>query len=154
MKLQEVLNGEDDRFYFFRQDDSKLIYFKKYPFVFKFPEKDYLRSIELKYSPEGIETIEIFSLNQEGIAKFSIEPGTYAFISTDKLLPLSELKKKYHINDQLHYTNGSDACFELWKSKNDLILNITKDTVISYVQKRKCWTGNNPCLEYTGPAAP
>ena len=61
MKLQEVLNGEDDRFYFFRQDDSKLIYFKKYPFVFKFPEKDYLRSIELKYSPEGIETIEIFN---------------------------------------------------------------------------------------------
>ena len=61
MKLQEVLNGEDDRFYFFRQDDSTLIYFKKYPFVFKFPEKDYLRSIELKYSPEGIETIEIFN---------------------------------------------------------------------------------------------
>ena len=96
----------------------------------------------------------IFTLNEEGTAKFSIEPGTYAFISTDKLLPLSELKKKYHINDQLHYTNGSDACFELWKSKNDLILHITKDTVITYVQKRKCWTGNNPCLEYTGPAAP
>ena len=61
MKLQEVLNGEDDRFYFFRQDDSKLIYFKKNSFVFKFPEKDYLRSIELKYSTEGIETIEIFN---------------------------------------------------------------------------------------------
>jgi len=61
MKLQEVLNGEDDRFYFFRQDDSRLIYFKKNSFVFKFPEKDYLRSIELKYSPEGIETIEIFN---------------------------------------------------------------------------------------------
>ena len=65
MKLQEVLNDEDDRFYFFRQDDSKLIYFKKHPFVFKFPEKDYLRSIELKYSPEGIETIEIFSEYQD-----------------------------------------------------------------------------------------
>jgi hypothetical protein len=96
----------------------------------------------------------VFTLNELGTAAFSIEPGTYALISTDKLLPLAELKKKYHINDQLHYTNGSDACFELWKSKNDLILNITNDTVISYVQKRKCWTGNNPCLEYTGPAAP
>jgi hypothetical protein len=65
MKLQEVLNGEDDRFYFFRQDDSKLIYFKKNRFVFKFSEKDFLRSIEFKYPPEGIETIEIFSLDQD-----------------------------------------------------------------------------------------
>jgi|LakMenE01Jun11ns_1017448.scaffolds.fasta_scaffold9529130_3 hypothetical protein len=65
MKLQEVLNGEDDRFYFFRQDDTKLIYFKKADFIFRFPEKDYLRSIELKYPPEGIETIEIFSEYQD-----------------------------------------------------------------------------------------
>ncbi len=61
MKLQEVLNDEDERFYFFRQDDSKLIYFKKPKFIFRFSEKDYLRSIELKYPPEGIETLEIFS---------------------------------------------------------------------------------------------
>jgi hypothetical protein len=65
MKLQEILNDEDDRFYFFRQDDTKLIYFKKTQFIFRFPEKDYLRSIEFKYSPEGIETIEIFSLDQD-----------------------------------------------------------------------------------------
>jgi hypothetical protein len=70
MKLQEVLNGEDDRFYFFRQDDSKLIYFKKPEFVFRFPEKDYLRSIEFKYPPEGIENLEIFSEDQN---IFSIE---------------------------------------------------------------------------------
>lgn len=65
MKLQEVLNGEDDRFYFFRQDDTKLIYFKKTQFVFRFPKKDYLRSIELKYPPEGIETLEIFCDGQD-----------------------------------------------------------------------------------------
>jgi hypothetical protein len=65
MKLQEVLNDEDDRFYFFRQDDSKLIYFKKTQFIFRFPEKDYLRSIELKYPPEGIETLEIFCDGQD-----------------------------------------------------------------------------------------
>ena len=104
--------------------------------------------------PRRVKKKMVFTLNELGTAAFSIEPGTYALISTDKLLPLDELKKKYHINDQLHYTNDFDACFELWKSKNDLILNITKDTVINYVQKRKCWTGNNPCLEYTGPAAP
>lgn len=65
MKLQEVLNDEDDRFYFFRQDDTKLIYFKKTQFIFRFPEKDYLRSIELKYPPEGIETLEIFCDGQD-----------------------------------------------------------------------------------------
>ena len=70
MKLQEVLNDEDERFYFFRQDDSKLIYFKKYKFIFRFPEKDYLRSIEFKYPPEGIENLEIFSEDQN---IFSIE---------------------------------------------------------------------------------
>jgi len=70
MKLQEVLNGEDDRFYFFRQDDSNLIYFKKPKFIFRFPEKDYLRSIEFRYPPEGIENLEIYS-DDQGI--FSID---------------------------------------------------------------------------------
>lgn len=65
MKLQEVLNDEDDRFYFFRQDNSKLIYFKKPKFIFRFSEKDYLRSIEFRYPPEGIETLEIFSDDQD-----------------------------------------------------------------------------------------
>jgi len=62
MKLQDILNGEDDRFYFFRQDNSKLIYFKKTKFLFKFSEKEYLRSIEFRYPVEGIETLEIFNL--------------------------------------------------------------------------------------------
>ena len=61
MKLQEVLNGEDDRFYFFRQDNSNLIYFKKTNFLFRFSEKDYLRSIEFRCPPEGIEALEIFA---------------------------------------------------------------------------------------------
>ena len=60
MKLQDILNGEDERFYFFRQDNSKLIYFKKSKIILRFPEKDYLRSIELQSLPEGIETLEIF----------------------------------------------------------------------------------------------
>ena len=64
MKLQEVLNGEDDRYYFFRQDDGK-VYFRKSNFIFRFPEKDYLRSIEFRYPPEGIETLEIFSDDQD-----------------------------------------------------------------------------------------
>ena len=70
MKLQEILNGEDGRFYFFRQDNSKLIYFKKPKFIFRFSEKDYLRSIEFQYPPEGVETLEIFS---EDLGIFSIE---------------------------------------------------------------------------------
>jgi hypothetical protein len=60
MKLQDILNDEDERYYFFRHDNSKLIYFKKNKFIFRFSEKDYLRSIESQCSPEGIETLEIF----------------------------------------------------------------------------------------------
>jgi hypothetical protein len=70
MKLQDILNGEDERFYFFRQDNSKFIYFKKSKIILKFPEKDYLRSIELQSLPEGIETLEIF-LCQDNI--FSLD---------------------------------------------------------------------------------
>lgn len=70
MKLQDILNGEDERFYFFRQDNSKFIYFKKSKIILRFPEKDYLRSIELQSLPEGIETLEIF-LCQDNI--FSLD---------------------------------------------------------------------------------
>lgn len=60
MKLQDVLNEENERYYFYREKNSKHIYFKKSYFIFKFSEKEYLRSIELKYPVEGIETLEIF----------------------------------------------------------------------------------------------
>ena len=59
MKLQEVLNDENERYYFFRENNTKYIYFKKPKFIYRFPEKDYLRSIEFRYPVEGIETLEI-----------------------------------------------------------------------------------------------
>ena len=70
MKLQEVLNDENERYYFFRENNTKYIYFKKSKIILKFPEKDYLRSIELQSLPEGIETLEIF-LCQDNI--FSLD---------------------------------------------------------------------------------
>ena len=59
MKLQEVLNDENERYYFFRENNTKYIYFRKPNFIYRFPEKDYLRSIEFRYPVEGIETLEI-----------------------------------------------------------------------------------------------
>ena len=63
MKLQEVLNDENERYYFFRENNTKYIYFKKPKLIYRFPEKDYLRSIEFRYPVEGIETLEIYDLN-------------------------------------------------------------------------------------------
>ncbi len=63
MKLQEVFNDENERFYFFRENDTKVIYFKKPYIIYRFPEKDYLRSIEFRYPVEGIETLEIFDFD-------------------------------------------------------------------------------------------
>ena len=70
MKLQDILNEENERFYFYREDDYKFIYFKKCRFIYKFTEKEYLRSIEFRYPVEGIETLEIFNCNDN---IFSIE---------------------------------------------------------------------------------
>jgi len=96
----------------------------------------------------------VFTFDEFGKASINIAPGTYALVSTDKLKSVEDLQKKYYVNDKTNYVNGDVACFELWKSKNDLIITIQKDTLITYIQKRKCWTGVNPCLEYTGPPAP
>ena len=59
MKLQEVLNEENERYYFYREDNFQFVYFKKCRFIYKFTEKEYLRSIEFRYPVEGIETLEI-----------------------------------------------------------------------------------------------
>ncbi len=62
MKLHDILKEEDDKYYFFTKDDDSLFFYKIKNIIYRIPKKSYIRSIEQKIEPNGLEDIEIHFL--------------------------------------------------------------------------------------------
>jgi hypothetical protein len=62
MKLHDILKDEDDEYYFFTKDDDSLFFYKIKNIVYKIPKKSYIRGIEHKVEPSGLEDIIIYFL--------------------------------------------------------------------------------------------
>ena len=59
MKLHDILNEEDDEYYFYTEDDESLFYFKRKSIIYRIPKKSYIRGIEQKVDPNGLEDVFI-----------------------------------------------------------------------------------------------
>jgi hypothetical protein len=62
MKLYDILNGEDDSYYFYTLDDDSLFFYKIKNIIYGIPKKSYIRSIEHKIQPNGLEDVVIHFL--------------------------------------------------------------------------------------------
>jgi hypothetical protein len=62
MKLYDILNEEDDGYYFYTLDDESLFYFKRKNIIYRIPKKSYIRGIEQKVDPNGLEDVIIHFL--------------------------------------------------------------------------------------------
>jgi hypothetical protein len=62
MKLHDILNEEDDGYYFYTEDDESLFYFKRKSVIYRIPKKSYIRGIEQKIEPNGLEDVIIHFL--------------------------------------------------------------------------------------------
>lgn len=103
---------------------------------------------------EGAETFQEVNLDESGNVTLTLEPGNYMLVRADKFLPLDEFISKNGPFEEENYKLKDNACFLSWKNSVDLNFTVVNDTTIEMRQKAKCWVGTNPCLEYTGPAAP
>ena len=59
MKLHDILKGEDNNYYFYTLDDENLFYFKTKSIIYRIPKKSYIRGIEHKVEPNGLEDVII-----------------------------------------------------------------------------------------------
>jgi hypothetical protein len=71
MKLHDILSEEDDGYYFYKLDDDNLFFYKNNNIIYIIPKKSYIRGIEHKIKPNGLEDViinflydPVFSFNQ------------------------------------------------------------------------------------------
>lgn len=91
-----------------------------------------------------------------GLHYIQLEPGKYLIKEKFKDVPLMDFIQS-HLNNGMYYLNDSDQCYENWKNTNLFEFEIFHaDTVVHLNTSvgSLCFTGNNPCLLYTGPYPP
>ncbi len=96
----------------------------------------------------------ILHLNDEGMCQLSLKAGNYALVLLDKWMESASFRAKYSAYDEQLYRVKDAACFEQWRTSVDFSLNVSGDSVVTFVRPNKCYTGVHPCLEYIGPKAP
>lgn len=94
--------------------------------------------------------------NELGIANVLLDNGEYSiYTSNKKELSLEEFVKKNKPNNELYKIKSTD-CFEEWYNKVDFTLTVNSETsneVVTFTERNRCYTQNNPCVTYEGPIA-
>ncbi|MDG1330879.1 MAG: prealbumin-like fold domain-containing protein [Crocinitomicaceae bacterium] len=103
--------------------------------------------------PSSITKMVRVKTDENGKLSIDLKDGTYSIISEDKALPIDEFIKKKKIEGDF-YQYSADSCFETWRTTPDLTVEISNPMVETVTIQQKCYTGDNPCMKYTGPYPP
>lgn len=91
-----------------------------------------------------------FKTDEKGYFKFKIKKGSYYIFSDNKMLPFEEFYKKNSQQVGNSVSMGKD-CYKKWYDTPDYKLEVAEDSKIEIIFHSSCFTGINPCLQYTGP---
>ena len=94
-----------------------------------------------------------FTTDENGAFAVTLRPGTYAVLHADKLMSYADFKLK-HFPRTNYFREKDDDCFARWYSSPDFLLTVSSDTTVTWLVKSRCYTGGNPCVEYTGSKNP
>ena len=104
--------------------------------------------------PSSITKMTKVTTDNEGRFKIDLPKGTYSVIRAAKALPLDEFMELKKIDDEF-YTYNDDECFKTWRNTPDFTTQLKKGHVDEIVTiNAACFTGDNPCMQYTGPYPP
>ena len=103
--------------------------------------------------PSSVTNMIKVTTDAEGAFSIDLKNGIYSVISADKALPIDEFITKKKIIDQF-YTYSDDSCFKTWRTTPDFTIDLTQATNEVVTISEKCFTGDNPCMQYTGPYPP
>lgn len=100
------------------------------------------------------EKSSLFSKN--GVYQTYLDKGTYTIKEKYKDVSFEEFVKN-NSRDGEYYTGGTEECYKMWWESNLFNFKVTSvDTLINLETSigSSCFTGNNPCIQYTGPYPP
>jgi hypothetical protein len=86
----------------------------------------------------------------------SLPMGKYAIKEAFKDVPFKSFVANHEIKG-MYYMEGTEECYKNWWKSNLFEFEVTdKDSVIVLETTigESCFTGNNPCVQYTGPYPP
>ena len=93
-----------------------------------------------------------------GTLYLKIAPGKYAIRELYKDCTFEEFKaENYREPDDYYVVNGQADCYETWWASNLGTFEILAGDEIQHFDwstRDRCFTGNNPCVSYTGPWPP
>lgn len=89
--------------------------------------------------------------SEDGLFHVNLEEGDYFIYHPDKLLSLQEFKTK---NVKGNYTQLKEECFHKWQSTPDFYISASQDSTYEKIYRGRCFVGENPCLNYSGPYPP
>lgn len=102
---------------------------------------------------EGHEKIKA-STDENGKLSIDLQKGDYLIYSSDKVeLSYTEFYNKFKSKSKFEIEK-EEQCFKDWYAGADFKLNIQSDTVAVFTVKKRCYVGNNKCINYEGPIAP
>ncbi len=124
------------------------------------PTEDQLNNF-VAYSGELIvidlsDQSKVSLLPSEGTYYIQLPVGKYQVREKYKDVPFAEFKSSQG-KDGMYYMDGSDECYKKWWKSNLFEFEILNtDTVLTLETNisSRCFTGINPCLQYTGPHPP
>lgn len=103
--------------------------------------------IDNKLSKESLSKY-ITDVNGSFTAKISYKK--YGLYDKDKMLSFEEFYSQKRSNKDF-FLNDTEECYRKWWSTPDAIITLDDNQNIEVVLSNKCYTGTNPCLQYTGP---
>ena len=98
-------------------------------------------------------TIQV-PLDINGCAHIKLRKGNYSLFHKHKLLTIKEFNKLYRPENNKWYTYKGDSCLYKYLSNPDAVFEVSKQKIIKVVVKSRCYTGINPCIDYSGPLRP
>lgn len=103
--------------------------------------------------PKSIKDMVRVTTDEKGIFSIDLKDGTYSIISEDKALSLDEFIKKKKVEGQ-YYQYSDNACFETWRNTPEITIELSNPSEEAVTISHRCYTGDNPCMKYTGPYPP
>lgn len=102
-------------------------------------------------------TDTLVKTDSTGRLNLNLAPGKYGIKELYKDIPFDEFYQKYNIGADMYTQNMGKECYQDWWSRLMLEFVITDETTTIQLEASTsdaCFTGNNPCLIYTGPYPP
>ena len=95
--------------------------------------------------------VDSFTTSDNGSFQVTLKKNKYSIFSAPKILPFEEFYKQNSGASDSLYSDKGKSCYKNWYNTPELSLNAVRDTFVQIILYSYCFTGDNPCIMYTGP---